>query len=72
MERKENMNAQNMIIANMKKKDREIVLRRYYYLQSSKEIAFHMKMSVNAVDSKLSRLRRQMKQEYDVMTGEER
>ena len=72
MERKENMNALNMIIANMKKKDREIVLRRYYYLQSSKEIAFHMKMSVNAVDSKLSRLRRQMKQEYDVMTGEER
>lgn len=72
MERKESMRALNEIIANMKKKDRELVLRRYYYLQSSKEIAFHMKMSVNAVDSKLSRLRKQMKQEYNVMTGEER
>jgi RNA polymerase sigma-70 factor (ECF subfamily) len=72
MERKESMRALNEIIANMKKRDRELVLRRYYYLQSSKEIAFHMKMSVNAVDSKLSRLRKQMKQEYNVMTGEER
>ena len=68
MERKESMRALNEIIANMKKRDRELVLRRYYYLQSSKEIAFHMKMSVNAVDSKLSRLRKQMKQEYNVMT----
>lgn len=72
LEQKENMQALNTIIANLKKKDRELILRRYYYFQSSKEIALHMGMTVNAVDSKLSRLRRQMKQEYDVMTGEER
>ena len=72
MEQKENMKALTTIIENLKKKDRELVLRRYYYFQSSKEIAFHMGMTVNAVDSKLSRLRRQMKQSYDVMTGDER
>lgn len=72
MEQKENMEALNQIVSNLKKKEKELVLRRYYYLQSSKEIALHMGMTVNAVDSKLSRLRRQMKQKYDVMTGEER
>ncbi len=72
MEQKENMQALSTIISNLKKKDRELVLRRYYYFQSSKEIAFHMGMTVNAVDSKLSRLRKLMKQEYAVMTGEER
>lgn len=72
MEQKENMKALSEIVANLKKKDKEMVLRRYYYLQSSKDIALHMGMTVNAVDSKLSRLRKQMKQEYDVMTGEER
>lgn len=72
IQQKENMKALNEIIAHLKKKDRELVIRRYYYLQSSKEIAFHMGMTVNGVDSKLSRLRRQMKQEYAIMTGEER
>lgn len=72
MEMKENIKALQEIVSNLKKKDKEIVLRRYYYLQSSKEIALHMGMTVNAIDSKLSRLRKQMKQEYDVMTGEER
>lgn len=70
LERKENMEALNHIIGGLKKKERELVLRRYYYFQSSKEIAFHMGMSVNAVDSKLSRLRKQMKKEYDILAGE--
>ena len=48
------------------------MLRRYYYLQSSKEIAFHTGMSVNAIDSKLSRLRKQMKREYELLTEEGR
>lgn len=69
---KENMQALNDVIAALKKKDRELVLRRYYYLQSSKEIAFHMGMTVNGVDSKLSRLRRQMRQKYDALTGDGR
>lgn len=70
MEHKENMEVLNRIIGGLKKKERELVLRRYYYFQSSKEIAFHMGMSVNAVDSKLSRLRKQMKKEYDILAGE--
>lgn len=72
MERKENMEMLTSIIQGLKKKDREIVLRRYYYLQSSKEIAFHTGMSVNAIDSKLSRLRKQMKREYEILTEEGR
>lgn len=70
IESKENIRALNDIVDRLKKKDKELVLRRYYYMQSSKEIALHMGMSVNAVDSKLSRLRRQMKLEYDCMTEE--
>ncbi|MBQ3601666.1 MAG: sigma-70 family RNA polymerase sigma factor [Lachnospiraceae bacterium] len=70
MEQKENMQVLGKIIGSLKKKEREMVLRRYYYFQSSKEIAFHMGMTVNAVDSKLSRLRKQMKKEYQVLSGE--
>ena len=69
MVQKENMEALQSVIRNLKKKDREMVLRRYYYFQSSKEIAFYMGMSINAVDSKLSRLRKQMKQEYDILAN---
>ena len=72
LESKENMQALTKVIEGLKKKDKEMVLRRYYYMQSSKEIAFQMGMSVNAVDSKLSRLRKQMKQQYEILTGEER
>ena len=72
LESKENMQALTKVIDGLKKKDKEMVLRRYYYMQSSKEIAFQMGMSVNAVDSKLSRLRKQMKQQYEILTGEER
>lgn len=70
MVEKENMQVLNNIVEHLKKRDRELVLRRYYYMQSSKEIAFHMGMSVNAVDSKLSRLRRQMRQEYNIITSD--
>jgi len=72
LESKENMQALTKVIEGLKKKDKEMVLRRYYYMQSSKEIAFQMGMSVNAVDSKLSRLRKQMKQQYEILTSEER
>ena len=72
LESKENMQALTKVIEGLKKKDKEMVLRRYYYMQSSKEIAFQMGMSVNSVDSKLSRLRKQMKQQYEILTGEER
>lgn len=53
------------VIKELDKKDRELVLRRYYYLQSSKDIAKAMKMTVTAVDSRLSRLRNRMKLTFD-------
>ena len=53
------------LLKELKKKDKELVLRRFYYLQSTKQIAAAMKMSENAVDSKLSRLRKKIKKHYD-------
>jgi RNA polymerase sigma-70 factor (ECF subfamily) len=55
----------NKILLAMRKKDRELVLRRFYYLQSTKQIAEAMSMSENAVDSKLSRLRKKIRKHYE-------
>lgn len=61
----EEVQALNKILHDLKKKDRELVLRRFYYLQSTKHIAAAMGMSENAVDSKLSRLRKKIKKHYE-------
>lgn len=50
-------------IDRMKKKDRELLIRKFFYLQSSKEIAKVMHMTVSAVDSRISRLRVKLKDE---------
>ncbi len=62
---KENMKNLNRIISHLGKKDQELVIRKYFYLQSSKEIAVATKMTVTAIDSRLSRLRNKMKLEYE-------
>jgi RNA polymerase sigma-70 factor (ECF subfamily) len=61
----EEVQALNKILLAMRKKDRELVLRRFYYLQSTKQIAEAMNMSENAVDSKLSRLRKKIRKHYE-------
>jgi len=53
------------VIMCLKEKDRELMVRRYFYLQKSKDIANAMNMTVNAVDSRLSRLREKVRQEYE-------
>ena len=62
----------NEVIIALSRRDRELVLRRYFYLQSSKTIAKAMDMTINAVDSKLSRLRIKMKRSFDELESEER
>lgn len=64
---KEEMKLLNQIIGNLNKKDHELVIRKYFYLQSSKDIALAMNMTVTAVDSRLSRVRSKMKQEFEKM-----
>ena len=61
----EEVQALNTVLHSLKKKDRELVLRRFYYLQSTRQIAASMEMSENAVDSKLSRLRKKIKKHYE-------
>ena len=61
----EEVQALSRIIAGLRKKDRELVLRRFYYLQSTKQIAEAMGMSENAVDSRLSRLRKKIRKHYE-------
>lgn len=61
---KENLKLLNEIIEDLNKKDQELIIRKYFYLQSSKQIAASMKMTVTAVDSRISRLRNKLKQEF--------
>lgn len=62
---KENIEALEELLAKMRKKDKELVIRRFYYMQSSRQIALAMKMSENAVDSKLSRIRKKIKVHFE-------
>lgn len=62
---KEEVKILENVLKSMKKKDRELVIRRFYYLQSTRQIAAAMKMTENAVDSKLSRLRKKIKTQYE-------
>ena len=62
---KEEMEALEAVFSSLKSRDKELVLRKYFYLQPSKEISRKMDMSVTAVDSRLSRLRLKMKQEWE-------
>lgn len=62
---KENMKQLNGIIGQLSKKEQELVIRKYFYLQSSKEIAKATKMTVTAIDSRLSRLRNRMRLEFE-------
>ncbi len=55
----------NRILTELRKKDRELVLRRFYYLQSTRQIAAAMELSENAVDSRLSRLRKKIRKQYE-------
>ena len=62
---KEEVQILNQILTSLRRKDRELVLRRFYYLQSTRQIAEAMSMTENAVDSKLSRLRKKIKKHYE-------
>jgi len=62
---KENMRQLNKVIGQLSEIDQELIIRKYFYLQSSKNIATAMKMTVTAIDSRLSRLRNKMKQEFE-------
>ena len=53
------------VIMNLKEKDKELMIRRYFYLQKSKDIANAMNMTITAVDSRLSRLREKVRIEYE-------
>lgn len=66
---KEEVRALNRVLGSLRRKDKELVFRRFYYLQSTKQIAEAMKMSENAVDSKLSRLRKKIKKRYEKEVG---
>ncbi|MCD8366220.1 MAG: sigma-70 family RNA polymerase sigma factor [Clostridiales bacterium] len=61
----EEIQALERVLNDLKKKDRELVLRRFYYLQSTRQIAEAMEMSENAVDSKLSRLKKRLRKRYE-------
>lgn len=62
---RESLDLLNSLIKGLKPRDREIIIRKYFYLQSSKEISKSMKITVTAIDSKASRLRKKLKTEFD-------
>lgn len=65
MIQKENIKVLEELLSNMKKKDKELVIRRFYYMQSTRQIALAMEMTENAVDSKLSRIRKKIKVHFE-------
>lgn len=62
--RKEQAARLNEVVRRLPDRERELMLRKYFYLQSSKTIASSMGMTVNAVDTRLSRLRSRMREEF--------
>ncbi|HHX55970.1 MAG TPA: sigma-70 family RNA polymerase sigma factor [Clostridiales bacterium] len=62
---KENLKKLNSLIKDLKAKDQEIIIRKYFYLQSSKNIAKRMNMTVSAVDSRTSRARKNLQKEFE-------
>ena len=58
---KEEIDCLNRNIRKLKKKDRELFIRRYFYDQPSKQMGYEMGLSVAAVDNKLSRIRKKIK-----------
>lgn len=69
---KEQVKHLNQVIAALSEKDKELVIRKYFYLQPSKIIAQAMSMTVTAVDSRLSRLRTKMKNSFEELESAER
>lgn len=67
--RKERTAQLNGVIRALPDKERELMLRKYFYLQSSKTIALAMGMTVNAVDTKLSRLRGKVREAFREKEG---
>lgn len=65
MIQKENIKVLEDLLQNMKKKDKELMMRRFYYMQSTRQIALAMNMTENAVDSKLSRIRKKVKGHFE-------
>lgn len=63
--KKEDFSRLGEIIRELDETDRELVMRKYFYLQATKTIAGAMDMSAAAVDTRLSRLRVRMKQEFE-------
>lgn len=62
---KESIKKLNLLVKDLKAKDQELIIRKYFYLQSSKHIAMAMKMTVSAVDSRVSRARKKLQIEFD-------
>ena len=61
---KEDIKRLNILIKNLKSVDQEIIIRKYFYLQSSKQIAKAMNMTVTAVDTRSSRTRKILQEEF--------
>lgn len=62
---KEDIERLNILIKNLKEVDQEIIIRKYFYLQSSKHIAKAMNMTVTAVDTRSSRTRKVLQKEFN-------
>ncbi len=66
MVNKEDVRKLNDVVAGFCSRDKELVIRKFFYLQSSKEISGAMDMTVTAVDCRISRLRARIKREFEV------
>lgn len=67
MLKKEQQAAVNRALKQLSSKDRNLFYRKYYYLQTTTQIASELGMTVRAVEGKLYRLKKQL---HKMMVGE--
>lgn len=69
---KEGIKLLETIITELNPVDRELIIRKYLYFQGSAEISQIMDMSITAIDSRLSRLRKKIRLEFERREQDER
>lgn len=63
--RKEKIERLHSALNKLSKKDREIVFRKYFYMQSTEQIAAELGLRVRGVEGKLYRIKKRLRGEFD-------
>ena len=63
--RKEKIERLHKAIAKLSKKEKQLVYRKYFYLQSAEQIAAELGLTERAVEGRLYRIKKRLRGEFD-------